>query len=112
MCEKIIDQQSAANLLSKCENYYMSLTTLIIKDFYDICTLVKEKDVIGGDIVIQYLLWMFKPSDFGQMDPALILWLTKKMIDFNYGESFSAIPIGSERIDWDSVIHNWYTAQI
>ena len=45
---------------------------------------VKEKDVLGGDMVIQYLLWMLKPSDFGQMDPGLIIWLTKKMIDFKF----------------------------
>ena len=35
-------------------------------------------------MVIQYLLWMLKPSDFGQMDPGLIIWLTKKMIDFKF----------------------------
>ena len=46
--------------------------------------LVKEKDILGGDMVIQYLLWMLKPSDFGQMDPGLIIWLTKKMIDFKF----------------------------
>ena len=37
--------------------------------------------------------------------------LAKKMIDFNYGESIAAIPIDSERIDWESVIHKWFTSQ-
>ena len=46
--------------------------------------LVNENDILGGDMVIQYLLWMLKPSDFGQMDPGLIIWLTKKMIDFKF----------------------------
>ena len=46
--------------------------------------LVKENEILGGDMVIQYLLWMLKPSDFGQMDPGLIIWLTKKMIDFKF----------------------------
>ena len=34
--------------------------------------------------------------------------LAKKIIDFNYGESFSAIEANTERVDWDSVIYDWF----
>ena len=78
MCEKLIQQKSAASLLTKCKFLFRISFVVFIN------ILVKEKDILGGDMVIQYLLWMLKPSDFGQMDPGLIIWLTKKMIDFKF----------------------------